>query len=306
MKKRIGIIGYGNLGHAVEKELYTNNKYNLVAIFSKRDVKSFYSTPVKRYEEISNFIDKIDVMIMCGGSKSDLMWQSPEALKNFDIIDTFDTHALIPKHATTLNTVATTNKHRAIYSCGWDPGLFSLYKLLDSAILHGKTNVFWGKGVSQGHSDALRKIEGVQDAIQYTVPDPKIVKLSENKNFDIDNNQKHLRVCYVAISPTANLTKIEKEIRNMPYYFKGQRVEIHFVHQKDITKLKQKMYHAGKVISIDENNIIKHEVKMSNNPEFTAKIVIAYIDTLEKLGFGAYSILDIPPKYLSINYSAFL
>ena len=306
MKLKIGIVGYGNLGHAVEKEILEENKHKLIAIFSRRDVKSPFLTPVINYSNIKDYANKIDVMIMCGGSKNDLMWQSAEALQYFNIIDTFDTHELISKHASNLNSIAKNNKHVAIYSCGWDPGLFSLYKLLGNTILHGKTNVFWGKGVSQGHSDAIRQIPGVLDAIQYTVPDPKIVKLATSKNYNITPNQKHLRLCYVAADEEKNKEKIEKEIRNMPYYFKGQRVEINFTNPREIAKLKQKMYHAGKVITIDENNLIKNEVKMISNPQFTAKILLAYINAIPKMLYGAYSILEIPPSYINSDYSLFL
>lgn len=302
MKLKIGIVGYGNLGHAVEKEIYSSDKYKLIAIFSRRNVKSKFLTPIKNYGKINDYIGKIDIMIMCGGSKNDLMWQSAEVLQNFNIIDTFDTHELISKHSSNLDKIAKNNDHVAIYSCGWDPGLFSLYKLLGNTILQGKTNVFWGKGVSQGHSDALRQIPGVVDAIQYTIPDPKIVKLATNKNYNIFPNQKHLRVCYVAVDNEDIKNRVEKEIRNMPYYFKDQRVEIYFSSPKEISKLKEKMYHAGKVISIDENNLIINEVKMSSNPQFTAKILLAFINAIPKMKCGAYSILDIPPSYINKDY----
>ena len=306
MKLRVGIVGYGNLGHAVEKEIKNSNQYDLVAIFSRRKVKSDLSPKVETLDEMKNYKGKIDAMIMCGGSKDDIMWQSPEALKYFDIIDSFDTHQLIPKHANNLNQVAKLNNHKAIYSCGWDPGLFSLYKLLGDTILNGKTHVFWGKGVSQGHSDALRRVEGVEDAIQYTVPNKDMVRKAQNINSNIENNKKHSRVCYVAIKDGADKTKIEADIRNIPYYFKDQEVIINFVSKEEVKKLKKKMFHAGKVISLDKENLIKNEVKMKHNPQFTAKIMLAYANALPKLKNGAYSILEVPASYISDNFDKYL
>ena len=306
MKLRVGIVGYGNLGHAVEKEIKNSNQYDLVAIFSRRKVKSDFSSKVETLDEMKNYKGKIDAMIMCGGSKDDIMWQSPEALKYFDIIDSFDTHQLIPKHANNLNQVAKLNNHKAIYSCGWDPGLFSLYKLLGDTILNGKTHVFWGKGVSQGHSDALRRVEGVEDAIQYTVPNKDMVRKAQNINSNIENNKKQSRVCYVAIKDGADKTKIEADIKNMPYYFKDQEVIINFVSKEEVKKLKKKMFHAGKVISLDKENLIKNEVKMKHNPQFTAKIMLAYANALSKLKNGAYSILEVPASYISDNFDKYL
>lgn len=306
MKIRVGVVGYGNLGHAMEREIVNNKRYDLVAIFSRRDVQSELGTPVVKFAEIEAYKDKIDVMIMCGGSKDDLMWQSVQVVKDFDIIDTFDTHKLIPKHSCNLNKLAKLHNHRAIYSCGWDPGIFSLYKLMGQEFLHGKTSVFWGKGVSQGHSDALRRIDGVADAIQYTIPNIDAIKQAKNLKSNIDENKKHTRLCYVALKDGASEEKITNEILNMPYYFKGQEVIIKFVSLSQIAKLKKKMYHAGKVISVDEDNMIKNEVSMKNNPQFTAKILHAYISALPKLESGAYSILQVPLSYISKNYDSYL
>lgn len=297
-----GICGYGNLGKAVEKVLYENNE-NIVGIFSRRkNVKSVMGTKTYLFDEASKFVSKIDVMIMCGGSQEDLIWQSPYMCKYFNVIDTFDTHARIQEHKKNLEQVSKESGKVAIYSCGWDPGIFSLIRALSSSIFKNSPNTLWGKGVSQGHSEALRNIAGIKDAIQFTVPNKEIIKrLRTNPNFKPDLNELHERHCYICIDGQRDLSEIERDIRQTENYFKDQKVIIEVCSQKKIDALKQKMYHKGLVIAGDDSSSIEFSVRMDNNPLFTAKILYAYSKSIDRLISGAYSVLEIPLKCLDAN-----
>lgn len=310
MKLKIGIVGYGNLGKQAEKILIESN-HQLVAIFSRREnIKSEFGTKIEKYQNAPNYKDKIDVMLMCGGSKNDIMKQSAEMLNFFNIIDSFDTHDKIQQHKQNLEKISNISKKSAIYSCGWDPGLFSLIRIFETAFLdQPKVYTFWGKGVSQGHSDALRQIDGVEDAIQYTIPASRhIQKIRTDYDFVPQKNEMHIRECFVAIKKGANKKQIEQQIKNMENYFKGQEVQIHFVKKELIEKLKKRMYHAGQIIGSgkDMSAQIRFYVKMKSNPTFTANIMTKYINAIKHLPFGVYSVADIAPKYLLEDYESLL
>lgn len=309
MKTKIGIVGYGNLGKEVEKQLLEKPKeFDIVAIFSKREnIKSDYGTKIEKYDNYINYIDKIDIMLMCGSSQKDIEWQSPQMLEHFDIIDTYDIHSKISQHKTNLQSVCEKSLKKAIYSCGWDPGLFSIIRVLNTALLkNAKVYTFWGKGVSQGHSDALRQIEGVEDAIQYTIPNSEqIQKARTDYDYQPIVNDMHIRECFVAIKPGYEKQQIQNKILNTENYFKGQNVKIHFVKKQLIEKFKKRMYHAGHILGMgkDKSAQMRFYIKMKNNPEFTASIMICYIRAIKNLQPGVYSVLDIAPKLLIENCS---
>ncbi len=299
---KFGICGYGNLGKAIEKVI-TEKGGQIVGIFSRRSgIESASKAKVYSLDEAKDFIGKIDVMFMCGGSQEDLLWQSPQMCKYFNIVDTFDTHAKIAEHKNALEKVAKSSGHVAIYSCGWDPGLFSLIRGLAASIFENSPQTFWGKGVSQGHSEALRNISGIKDALQFTVPNKEILKkIKQNPAINADKNRMHERHCYICLDGTRSQEEIEEEIRNTENYFKGQEVKIFVCSQKKIDELKQKMFHQGIVIGGDKNSSMQFAVKMENNPQFTANIMYAYANATKKLESGAYNLLDIPVKYLDNN-----
>ncbi len=298
---RFGICGYGNLGKAMEKIVLSSKGDTLVAIFSRRKgLESEFGSKIIEYEKAGQFQNEIDVMLMCGGSQEDLLWQSPEMLKYFDIIDTFDTHAKIREHSEKLQEMCEKYHHKAIYSCGWDPGVFSLMRVLLANIFNSKPQTFWGEGVSQGHSEALRNIKGVKDAIQFTVPNQDVLeKVKNDPTFVPDENKKHTRVCHVCLDGTRSKEEIENEIINTENYFKGQNdVEIYFDSEEKISLLKKNMFHKGYVFGGDTNSQMQLFVSMQSNPSFTAKIVFAYAKALPKLLQNAYSALDVPVKYI--------
>lgn len=301
-----GICGYGNLGKAVEKELIKNNqKNNLFGIFSRRDhLSSPYKTKFYSYEHTHLYKDKIDVMIMCGGSKSDLLWQSPKMLENFNIIDTFDTHEMILNHKDNLEKISKQSGKTAIYSCGWDPGIFSLIRVLSANIFKSSPQTFWGKGVSQGHSQALRNIPGIADAVQFTIPNKTLYnQVKKDPSIKLDPNQKHERHCYISLSGERSFEEIKNDILNTSYYFKDQKVFIYEISSEEVKKLKKKMLHKGSVFGGEKNTCLNFNVKMKNNPEFTAKIVLAYATCIKSLSPGVYSVLDIPlSSFKSTNY----
>ncbi len=320
----VGICGYGNLGKAMEKVILeaaqlskANNEnnltecmasdINLVAIFSRRKVKSKYNTLVVDYSLAKNYVNKIDVMFMCGGSKTDLNWQSAEMCKYFNIVDSFDTHAKINEHSQSLQKVAIENNKVAIYSCGWDPGIFSLIRQLFNSVLNSNVHTFWGKGVSQGHSQALRNVDGVADAIQFTIPNKQIMaKVKKQKNFCPNLNETHIRQCYVCLNGTKSESEVKNAIMQIDNYFKGQQVEIEFCKQEKIDKLKKNLYHKGYVFAQDNVAKMNFNVKMKSNPEFTAKIMFAYSRAIKNLTSGAYSVLDIPLNLIKTDLKSYL
>ena len=305
MKIRIGIVGYGNLGKAVEEELLKNSRFKLVAIFSRRTVISKFETPIEPYQNFKLFNNKIDVMLLCGGSLQDLEPQTEQITEYFDCINSFDNHLKISNHLETINQIATKSRHHAIVSCGWDPGLFSNMRALFYKILSAEPHTFWGKGISMGHSDAIRQIEGVDDGVQFTIPNKEAIKLVKHNKFDTQI-PKHFRECFV-FTTNGNKSEIENNIKLLPNYFKGQPTTVEFVSQDRLLKLKSKIFHSGEVVGVgtalnSSKFVLNFKAKMSSNPIFTAKIMVAYIDAILKLkqtkSYGAFTVLDIPISYL--------
>lgn len=304
MKVNVGIVGYGNLGKSVEKEILKNKEFKLVAIFSRRTVTSPFSTPVCTYDEYKNFKNKIDVMLLCGGSKSDIEEQAPEICKYFDTINTFDTHSKIALLKTNLNQIAKANNKRSIISVGWDPGLFSIIRSIFFAFSGKMPTTFWGKGMSLGHSDAIRRVNGVEDGVQFTVPCSEAITLAK-RGKDLTSISLHSRDCYVVAEK--NHKNIENQIKNIPNYFLGQPTNVTFVSRDTLNRLKRDFSHKGLIISRNFSAgkpeiSMDFSVKMKSNPDFTAKIMCAYIHAVVNLKqenkTGSFTALDIPISYL--------
>lgn len=320
MSIRIGICGYGNLGKGVEAAISQNDDLELVAVFTRRNPENLKintpDVPVYNISKAYELKDKIDVMILCGGSATDLPEQTPEFAKVFNVVDSFDTHAKIPEHFKNVNKTASEAGNTAIISVGWDPGMFSLNRLYASAILpDGKDYTFWGKGVSQGHSDAIRRINGVLDAKQYTIPvDEALDAVRKGLYPDLTTRQKHLRECYVVLKDGADKEKIENEIKTMPNYFADYDTTVHFISQEELDREHSGIPHGGFVIrsgktgiNRENNHIIEYSLKLDSNPEFTASVIVCYARAVYKLSregkTGCYTALDIPPAYLSSKTS---
>lgn len=315
MKIRIGILGYGNLGRGIECAVKQNDDMELIAVFTRRDPASVKiltdGAGVYSVKDISDFKDKIDVMILCGGSATDLPEQTPEYVKYFNVIDSFDTHANIPKHFDAVNAAAKESGNVGIISVGWDPGMFSLNRLYANAVLpDGKDYTFWGKGVSQGHSDAIRRIDGVKDARQYTVPvDEALLAVRSGQNPELSTREKHTRECYVVAEEGADLARIENEIKTMPNYFADYDTTVHFISEEELKKNHSGIPHGGFVIRCgktgadgENTHIIEYSLKLDSNPEFTSSVIIAYARAayrLRKEGqSGCKTVFDIAPAYL--------
>jgi diaminopimelate dehydrogenase len=309
---RLGIVGYGNLGRGVENAVKQNPDVELVAIFTRRnpqDLKINSNAKVVNVSEIENWKDKIDVLILCGGSATDLPVQTPKYVKIFNVIDSFDTHARIPEHFANVDKAAKEAGKIGIISVGWDPGLFSLNRMYANAILpDGKDYTFWGKGVSQGHSDAIRRIDGVLDARQYTIPVEAAVKAVKNgENPTLTTRQKHTRECFVAVKDGADKAKIEKEIKEMPNYFADYDTTVHFITMDEMKKNHSGLPHGGSVIrtgqTANAKHVIEYNLKLESNPEFTSSVLVAFARAAYKLNkeglSGARTIFDIAPAYLS-------
>ena len=315
MTIKIGILGYGNLGRGIEVGIKYNQDMELVAIFTRRNpetIKTLTGAKVLSVEEIENWKDEIDVMILCGGSATDLPVQTPMYAKLFNVIDSYDTHAKIPEHFANVDKAAKEGKKVALISCGWDPGAFSLNRLMSECFLpEGNTYTFWGTGVSQGHSDALRRIEGVKNAVQYTVPiEDAIEKVRSGENPVLTTREKHLRECYVVLEEGADANKIESEIKNMPNYFADYDTIVHFITEEELKANHSKMPHGGFVIrsgktgiSNNTNQIIEYSLKLESNPEFTSSVILAYARAVYRLSqkeeIGAKTVFDIAPSLLS-------
>lgn len=304
MKIRIGIVGYGNLGKAVEQNILSSSKYKLVAIFSRRMVSSKFGTRVEPYEHHRFYKNKIDIMFLCGGSLKDTEYQTEEIARRFDCINSFDTHSKITSHISSLEKICKETHHRAIVSCGWDPGLFSIMRAYFYKISGNIPHTFWGKGISMGHSDAIRQVDGVDDGVQFTIPNKEAVLLAKKNRLD-DEIPKHYRECYV-VSKAKNKSKIVEQIKNIPNYFSGYPTSVTFVDEVKLAKLKNKMIHGGEVISafnkVNNKFSMSFKTKMSSNPDFTAKIMTCYIQAIislkEKSMTGAFTPLDIPVSML--------
>ena len=318
MSIRIGIYGYGNLGRGVESAIRQNNDMELVAVFTRRDpvtVKiATEGVSVYHTDDAPKMINDIDVMILCGGSASDLPKQTPELAKYFNVVDSFDTHAKIPEHFANVDKNASGSGKVAMISVGWDPGMFSLNRLYASAILpDGKDYTFWGKGVSQGHSDAIRRISGVVDARQYTIPvDAALESVRNGENPELTARQKHLRECFVVAEENADLDRIETEIKTMPNYFADYDTTVHFITKEELDREHAGIAHGGFVIrsgktglNSENNHIIEYSLKLDSNPEFTASVIVAYARAAYRMNkegvCGCKTVFDVPPAYLSVK-----
>ncbi len=315
MSIRIGIMGYGNLGRGIECAVKKNPDMEVVAVFSRRNPETvkILSENAKVYsaDEVLNFKDKIDVLILCGGSATDLPAQTPEYAKNFNVVDSFDTHAKIPEHFANVDKAAKESGNVAVISCGWDPGMFSLSRLYANAILpDGNDYTFWGKGVSQGHSDAIRRIEGVVDAKQYTIPvNEALEAVRSGSNPELSARDKHIRECFVVAAEGADKAKIENEIKTMPNYFADYNTIVHFISKEELERDHSGIPHGGFVIRTgksgwndEHSHIIEYSLKLDSNPEFTAGVIAACARAAYRMkadgATGCKTMFDIAPAYL--------
>ena len=315
-KIKIGIAGYGNLGRGVEYAIRQNDDMELVGVFTRRNPDSvkLNTEGVKVYsmEQAKEMSDKVDVMILCGGSATDLPEQTPELAKYFNVIDSFDTHATIPQHFASVDAACKETGHVGIISVGWDPGLFSLNRIYAESILPtGKTYTFWGKGVSQGHSDAIRRVDGVKFGIQYTVPiDNALEQVRSGNQPELTTREKHLRECYVVAEEGADLAKIEETIKTMPNYFDEYNTTVTFMEEEEFKAVHNKMPHGGFVMRSGRSGegeathqMIEYSLKLDSNPEFTASVLVAYARALMRMKaegvVGCKTVFDVAPAYLS-------
>ncbi|MBQ6697401.1 MAG: diaminopimelate dehydrogenase [Lachnospiraceae bacterium] len=316
MKTRIGILGYGNLGRGIECAIKQNEDMELVAVFTRRNPETVKiltaGVVVRSVEDIMSMKDEIDVLILCGGSATDLPKQTPEYAKYFNVVDSFDTHARIPEHFAAVDTAAKENGHVAMISCGWDPGMFSLNRLYAGAVLpQGKDYTFWGKGVSQGHSDAIRRVEGVANAKQYTVPvESALEAVRSGSNPELGTRDKHTRECYVVAKEGADLAQIEQDIKTMPNYFADYDTTVNFITEEELQTNHAGIPHGGFVIrsgktgwDSENTHIIEYSLKLDSNPEFTASVIVAYaraVNRMKQEGMtGCKTVFDVAPAYLS-------
>lgn len=316
MSIRIGIMGYGNLGRGVECAVKHNPDMEVAAVFTRRkpeDLKILTETAkVYSAEDAEKMKDQIDVMIICGGSATDLPVQTPKYAQWFNVVDSFDTHAKIPQHFEKVDQAARESGHVGIISVGWDPGMFSLNRMYANAILtNGKDYTFWGKGVSQGHSDAIRRIEGVKNAKQYTIPvEAALEAVREGKNPELSTREKHTRECFVVLEEGADAAKVEQEIKTMPNYFADYDTTVHFISEEELLRDHSGIPHGGFVLRSgktgweeENSHLIEYRLKLDSNPEFTSSVIIAFARAAYRLykegQTGAKTVFDIPPAYLS-------
>ena len=321
MNIRIGILGYGNLGRGVECAIKQNADMELAAVFTRRDPATVQilteDVPVCRIADVQDWKDKIDVMILCGGSATDLPKQTPVYAEMFNVIDSFDTHARIPEHFEDVDTAAKKGGNVGIISVGWDPGMFSLNRLYANVILpEGKDYTFWGKGVSQGHSDAIRRVEGVKDGKQYTIPVEAALEAVRNgENPELTTRQKHTRECFVVLEEGADAAKVEEEIKTMPNYFSDYDTTVHFISEEELKANHSGIPHGGFVLRSgktgwdgENKHLIEYSLKLDSNPEFTASVLVAYARAAYKLAqegqSGCKTVFDIAPAYLSAKSGA--
>lgn len=313
---KIGILGYGNLGKGIESAIRQNDDMVLSCIITRRNPASIKpatdGVEVYSVEDIEKLKDKIDVLVLCGGSATDLPEQTPEYAKYFNVIDSFDTHARIPKHFAKVDKAAKENGHVALISCGWDPGMFSLMRLYGSAVLpEGRDYTFWGKGVSQGHSDAIRRVNGVKNGKQYTIPVEKALEAVRNgANPELTTRQKHIRECFVVAEEGADLAQIENDIKTMPNYFADYDTTVHFISEEEFNANHSEIPHGGFVfrtgvtgLNKEHKHIIEYSLKLDSNPEFTSSVILSFARAINRLSnegvSGCKTVFDIAPAYLS-------
>lgn len=316
MKIRIGIFGYGNLGRGIENAVRQNPDMELAAVFTRRDPKTLTigtaGVPVCHADDVGKYADRIDVMILCGGSATDLPVQTPALAELFSVVDSFDTHAKIPEHLARVDAAAKKGGNVAMISVGWDPGMFSLNRLYAGAVLpDGQDYTFWGKGVSQGHSDAIRRVKGVIDAKQYTIPvEAALDAVRSGSCPALTTRQKHIRECFVVAEEGADLARIEKEICEMPNYFADYDTTVHFISAEELKRDHSGIPHGGFVIrtgktgvNLEHNHVIEYSLKLDSNPEFTASVIVAYARAVYRMKAegmcGCKTVFDVPPIYLS-------
>ncbi|MBQ1171626.1 MAG: diaminopimelate dehydrogenase [Lachnospiraceae bacterium] len=315
MIMKAAILGYGNLAKGIESAILQAPDMELVAVFSRRDpasVTTVTKVPVYHVDDILNYKDEIDVLFLCGGSATDLPKQTPEYAKYFNVVDSFDTHANIPKHFAAVDAAAKEAGKVAMISCGWDPGMFSLNRLYANAILpEGNDYTFWGKGVSQGHSDAVRRVAGVKNAKQYTIPvESALASVRACENPELTTRQKHTRECFVVAEEGADLAKIEEEIKTMPNYFADYDTTVHFISEEEFNRNHSEIPHGGFVFRTgvtgfekEHNHVIEYSLKLDSNPEFTGSVLVAFgraVNRMYKEGMtGCKTVFDVAPAYLS-------
>ncbi|MBP1968524.1 diaminopimelate dehydrogenase [Virgibacillus natechei] len=313
-KIRVGIVGYGNLGRGTEASIAQQPDMELVAVFSRRNPDSVNiinpDVSVLHIDEAKNYTDKIDVMILCGGSATDLPEQVPTFAEMFNTVDSYDTHAKIPEFFASVDKVAQASGKTSVISVGWDPGMFSVNRVMSEALLpEGETYTFWGKGLSQGHSDAVRRVEGVKKGVQYTIPSEKVIEQVRNgENPDVSKSDRHVRTCYIVAEEGADTAKIEQEIKTMPNYFADYETTVHFITEEELKRDHSSMPHGGFVIRSGKtgegnNQIAEYSLTLDSNPEFTASVLTAYTRAAYRLNKegqkGAKTIYDVAPGYIS-------
>ncbi|MEN6351352.1 MAG: diaminopimelate dehydrogenase [Syntrophomonas sp.] len=320
-KIRIGIVGFGNIGRGVASAIKQNPDTELVAVFTRRPPENIgLSIPgavVEHVSQAENFVDDIDVMILCGGSATDLPEQGPQFAAMFNTVDSYDTHARIPEYFEKIDQAAQIKGKTGIISVGWDPGLFSMMRMLSGAILPaGKDYTFWGRGVSQGHSDAIRRVNGVKNAIQYTIPvEAAMARIREGATPDLSTREKHLRECFVVALEGSDRAQIEADIKNMPNYFADYDTVVHFVDDEELARNHSRMMHGGFVIrsgstgaELSNHHVLEFSLKLDSNPEFTANVLVAYARAAFRMNReglkGAKTVFDVPLSYLSTQSNA--
>ncbi|MEF9959322.1 MAG: diaminopimelate dehydrogenase [Niameybacter sp.] len=313
---KVGIVGYGNIGRGVEAAIHQSADMELVAVFTRRAPETLQiqssTAKVEHMDTLESYKGKIDIMILCGGSATDLPVQGPAIACHFNTIDSFDTHARIPEYFETVNAVACENGTTSIISVGWDPGLFSMIRMMSGAILPvGEDYTFWGKGVSQGHSDAIRRVKGVKNGIQYTIPmDEAVECVRKGENPQLATKDKHLRECFVVAEEGADLAEIENIIKTMPNYFADYNTIVNFISEEELKANHTKMPHGGFVFRSgvtgfeeESKQIIEFSLKLDSNPQFTANVLVAYARAAVRMNQegmkGAKSVFDVPLSYLS-------
>lgn len=313
---KIGILGYGNLGKGVECAVKNNPDMELACVFTRRDPASVKlltaGVPVYNVADVEKHKNDVDVLVICGGSATDLPKQTPEYAKYFNVIDSFDTHARIPEHFANVDKAAKDNGHIALISCGWDPGMFSLMRLYGNCVLpDGHDYTFWGKGVSQGHSDAIRRIKGVKDGKQYTIPvQSALDAVRAGKTPELTTRQKHTRECFVVVEEGADKARIEKEIKEMPNYFADYDTTVHFISEEELKKNHSGIPHGGFVFRSGKtgwdkefNNVIEYRLTLDSNPAFTSSVLVAFARAIFRMNkegqTGCRTVFDVAPAYLS-------